>query len=244
MKKLILLFLTIFCLFQPTLPLLAQEDDPVTQCARGVELFFDGDHNAAYPLLEAGFNGRQNMAFFDPNDLGRCSLALGFLYSKESDWDEALIVYDVAQELFSQTGDRLMEGATLNAIAIIYDSQGKYEEALVIYEKTLAILPEVAKGTTLNNIAGVYDSQGRYTDALLTYTDARVICHEINDQSCEGDSLNGIGAVYASLGRYKEALSTLENALIIRREVNDRLGESATLNNMGDVYHSQGQIEH
>jgi hypothetical protein len=70
-----LLLLTLFLLLAK--PAQAQENDPVTQCARGVELFMAGEHEAAYPLLEAGFNGRATAIFSGPNDLDIVPLTRG-----------------------------------------------------------------------------------------------------------------------------------------------------------------------
>ena len=37
---------------------------------RGVDLFDDSKPSETLPLLEAGFTGRENATFADPNDLG------------------------------------------------------------------------------------------------------------------------------------------------------------------------------
>jgi hypothetical protein len=58
MKKVIMVFVSVWLLFQPVLSLTGQEESPVTQCARGVTLFRDGDSSAALPLLEDGFTRR------------------------------------------------------------------------------------------------------------------------------------------------------------------------------------------
>lgn len=52
------------------------EDNPVVQCAEGVQLLLDGQYAEALSLLEAGFAGREGVTFDDPDDLGICAPAL------------------------------------------------------------------------------------------------------------------------------------------------------------------------
>jgi hypothetical protein len=72
------------CLFSQATPVSAvppaQSDDPVAQCAEGVWSFRHRNYAQALPLLEAGFAGREQAMFADPDDLGRCALALGLLH--------------------------------------------------------------------------------------------------------------------------------------------------------------------
>ena len=91
LKRLPLLVCALW-LFTSTIPIAqAQANDPVTQCARGVELFFEDNQTEAYPLLEAGFNGRATATFTDPNDLGICALALGILRNNSDDKEASLV---------------------------------------------------------------------------------------------------------------------------------------------------------
>ena len=104
--------------------------DPVRQCAEGVELFFADEADAALPLLEAGFANRDNASFFLPRDLGRCTLALGFLRHNGGDRSGALDAYSVALEMFQQSREKWLEGLTLNNIGEIYYELGQLLEAL------------------------------------------------------------------------------------------------------------------
>jgi hypothetical protein len=77
-----------------------QADDPVRQCAEGLELFLQGKRTEALPLLEAGFHGREKASFADPEDLGYCALALGILRHSTGNLNGALETLQVALSIF------------------------------------------------------------------------------------------------------------------------------------------------
>ena len=222
-------------------------DGSAAQCAEGVQLFLDGKVVEAFPLLEAGFAGRESATFANLDDEGICALALGKLHHGFGNRSAALQAYQVALDIFQASGNRELEGTTLNNIGVVYDSQGKYEEALEKYKQALEIVREVrdraGEGATLNNIGAVYHAQGKYEEALKQYQQALEITREIRYRAGEGATLNNIGEVYFNQGQYKLALEQHQQALEIRREVRDRAGEGTTLNSIGGVYHAQGKYE-
>ncbi len=227
----------------PTAPL--PQADPATQCAEGVKLFADGRAAEALPLLEAGFAGREGVTFANPDDLGRCALALGLVRANTGNGNGALEAYSVAVAAFRASGNRQFEGATLNNIGDLNRSIGRYAEALEVYEGALAIWRDVGnrtgEGTTLNGKGAVYVAQAKFQEALEAYQQALTIWSAVNDPAGEATTSNGIGSVYATQGRYDEALEAYQEALTLWRAVGDRKGEGTTLNNVGDVYQKQGR---
>jgi CHAT domain-containing protein/tetratricopeptide (TPR) repeat protein len=226
---------------------LAQDDDPVTQCAEGVQLYLDGDYTEALPLLEAGFIGRDQATFANPDDLGTCALILGRLRDDTGNPSGALEAYAVALEIFIGSGSRGFEGMTLNNIGAVHHAQGQYTEALEYYQRALAIQREVddraMAGTMLNNIGLVYDAQGQYSEALEAYQQALAIVREVGNQPGEGTTLNNIGGVYRGQGQYAEALDYCQQALAITHKVGDQMGEGVTLGNIGVVYQEQNKLD-
>jgi len=223
---------------------LLQKDDPVAQCADGVQLFFDGRASEALPLLEAGFAARDRVTFTNPDDLGMCALALGRLRDDIGDPDGALGAYAVALEVFQTSKNRWFEGTTLNNVGAVYHHQGRYGEALAVLQQALAIRRQVGdragEGATLNNIGEVHRAQGQYREALAAYQQALAIDRQVGDRAGEGTTLNNIGLAYHQQGVPDQALDYYEQALAILREVGDRAGEGSTLNNIGLVYCYQG----
>ena len=236
MKKYIFglcLLTLLLALAQPAQPVQAQENDPVTQCGRGVDLFLEGNQTEAYPLLEAGFNGRAAATFTDPNDLGICGAALGLLRDNRGDREGALEAYTVSLEIFRQTGEHSLEGITLNNIASVYHARGNYETALFIFKEALVIHRKTGnlaeEAAVLNNIAGVYDAQRKYEEALDTFKAALVIFSEIGELNGKVATLNNIAEIYRTQGQYNVALSKFEEALTISRAINNRAAEGTIL---------------
>ncbi|MCL4298816.1 MAG: CHAT domain-containing protein [Anaerolineae bacterium] len=222
-----------------------KQDDPVAQCATGVQLFREGQAAEALPLLEAGFAHREETTFAVPNDLGECALALGRLRHSHGKLPEALEANQVALNIFKTEGNRKLQGTTINNIGLVYGAQGRYTEALDSYQQALAIAREVGDRSgecfTLNNIGSLYSDQGRYNEALSSYQHALTICREVSNRTQESTIHNNIGSVYEDQGRYNEALDSYQRALIIAHEVGNRNNEGMALNNIGSVYASQGR---
>jgi CHAT domain-containing protein/Tfp pilus assembly protein PilF len=222
------------------------QSDPEALCEEGVRLYFRGEFDGAQSLLEAGFADREKTDFADPDDMGRCALALGLLRQNTGHPDSAIDAFIVALDVFQATGNRGFEGATLYNIGGIYADQGRYKEALEAYKQSLVIHREVGdravEGTILNNIGVIYRAQGRNAAAVEAFQQALAIHHEGGDRTEEGTTLNNLGVIYADQGRYAEALEAYQRALGIAREVGDRTGQGGTLNNIGAVYYDQGRL--
>lgn len=244
MKRFICLLLTTALLLQATAPLRAQENDPVAQCARGVELSFDGNPVAALPLLEAGFAERGKGPFRDSNDLGYCALALGILLSQTSNQDTALEALAAAKRLFSQTGERQLEGLAIHSIGNVYIEQRQYETALLTQKTAFDIFHEVDdqtnEGKTLNAIGLIYYFQGKNTNALSYYKLALTLAHEAKNGQLETTIIHNIGQVYQSQGQYNEAITEFQKGLEISQMLDDMMGEGMAHNLIGQVYYTQG----
>jgi tetratricopeptide (TPR) repeat protein len=219
--------------------------DSVARCAKGVQLYLEGQLAEALPLLEAGFAGRKGATFPDPDDLGSCALALGYLREGTGHPNGALEAFAVALQGFQTSGNRRLEGLTLAGIARIYHTLGRYADALETQRQVLLIMREVGdrvgEGRTLNYLGTIYRDQGRYTEALDHYQQALASQRAVSDRAGEGATLSNIGTVYREQSRYIEALDTFQQAVAILREVGDRAGEGQTLNNVGIVYYAQGR---
>jgi CHAT domain-containing protein/Tfp pilus assembly protein PilF len=222
----------------------ARQTNSAAQCAEGVQLFLDGKAAKALPLLEAGFTGRTGARSADPDDLGVCALILGQLRDATGNSSGALEADAVALEIFRRSGNRKLEGTSLNNIAAVYEHQGHYSEALEQYQQALVIQREVGdrkgEATTLNNIGLVYGKLGHYSEALAHLHQALVIRREVGDRKGEATTLNNIAGVYQQQGRYSEALEHYQQALLIVRTVGDQSVEGTTLSNVGLVHDKLG----
>lgn len=116
------------------------EGEPAAQCAEGERLYLDGQGTKALPLLEAGFAERENATFTDPDDLGRCALALGIL---RADPEASLEAYAVAVEIFRSSGNQKFEAIVLTNIGNLYIEHGLYADALDSLQQAATIFNRV-----------------------------------------------------------------------------------------------------
>jgi len=242
---LVSVFMLAFCVPPAYAAPSQQADDPVRQCAEGYELFMQEKYSEAFPLLEAGFNGREKANFANPEDLGYCAFILGVLSQSNGNLNESLDAFQVALPIFRASQNHELEGFMLTSIGEIYYYQGKFTQALEYNQQALVLKREVgdlaSEGGILDNLGTIYKSQGQYAQALDFYQQALTIEREVGDQAGEGVTLNNLGTVYHTQGQYIQALEYYQQALAIEREVGDRKNEGATLTNIGEVHNSQGQ---
>lgn len=224
-----------------------QAGDPSQQCVEGIRFFLQEKQTEALPLLEAGFNGRKNADFADPEDLGYCAFVLGILRNSTGNPTGALEAYQVALLVFQSSHNREFEGMTLNNLGDIYNAQDQYANALEYYQQALIIRKEIndraGEGITLNSLGTIYYSQAKYAQALEYFQQALAIYRELGDQEGEGIMLNNLGEVYRALGQSMQALDYYQQALVINKEVGNRVGEGRTLTNIGAAYASQGEYK-
>lgn len=170
---------------------------------------------------------------------------IGFVYSSQGRYSEALENYQQSLTIFRELKNRGGEATTLNNIGSVYAAQGAYPNALESYQQALeiqrAIGDRAKEGTTLNNIGFVYDGLGQYQQALSYYQQSLSIAQELGQRAQEAGNLSNIGSIHNSLANYTQALNLLQQGLKISQEIGDRPGEIISLNNIGTVHIAQGR---
>ena len=239
-----LMVIGIGVLIQPELAQAAPlfQAEPVESCAKGIQLFDEGKNTEALPLLESGFTNRKKAIFAQPENMGRCALALGLLHHKIGDHSRALDPLTVALELFHFLDNRELESQILTYIGLSHHGQGRYMEALEVYLQAWNILnqagDQAGKGAILNQMGMMYQAQGRLGVALVFYQDALDIIDEVGDLP---RTLNNIGEVYRLQGHLEKALDFFQQALELIRQEGDRTEEAQTISHVARVYEQQGR---
>ena len=224
----------------------AQGNRADEDCVNGVIWYVEGNIEAARPLLESGFGGREESVFLNLRDLGLCAMLLGELRSDEGDLSGALEALLVADTVFKTTelepNEIRFEARTLNDIGVVYLRQREHDTALTYFEASLDVYQEIellsGQETVLNNIGMIHLNQGKYDEALTYFEAALEIYQETGSVSGLETVLNNIGLVYRYQQRYEEALIQFEETLKLIRSSNgiDPAIESGTLNNIGEVH--------
>ena len=175
-------------------------------------------------------------------------------YYENGDYENALVFYEKALELFRETvgENHLGTGASYNGIGIIYYYKGNLDKALEYLSKAMDIQikilgddnPDVL--ASYNNIARVYRDKGDLDHALYYYIKSLEIQKKfLGDNHIDiAKKYSDIGLIYAQKGDYANSISSYEKGLDISRIL---LGEkdsfTATLYaSLGGVYFSKGEI--
>jgi CHAT domain-containing protein/Tfp pilus assembly protein PilF len=217
-----------------------QVNDPVKQCAQGWDLYRAGQYQEAFPLLEAGYANKDKVTFANPEDLGRCAMALGIIYQTFSQPNKALGAEMVALEIFETNEIPRGKATTLGEMGRAYYDLGQYDNALDHYQRSIETWQETGdeqnQGRILQAMSQVHRSLGEYAQALDLLQAALVIAREVGDRPAEGTTLGDIGVIYNSQGQHLEALKYFEQALKIQKEIDYKSRVGIILANMGVAY--------
>ncbi|MBE7385084.1 MAG: tetratricopeptide repeat protein [Leptolyngbya sp. SIO1E4] len=155
-------------------------------------------------------------------------------------FQEALLLWQRALEIYQELGHLSGEATTLYKIGTTYSLLGNYPEAIEHFEQGLPLFQllgdQVGEADILNNLGLVYSSLGNYPEAIEHFEQGLPLFQLLGDQVGEADILNNLGLVYYLLGNSFRALEYFERSLALTRESGDQLGEATTLANIGSAY--------
>jgi len=171
----------------------------------------------------------------------------GMAHTYQGDYNEALIQYDRAQELFSLEGDSLGLGKVYNNFGAFYYNQGNLLTAQRYYERAAnyLMLQKVPNelGKVYNNMGIVMRRQFNYQKALEYYQRALELQQSVNDISRMAGIYNNLGVVYRNLNEYATAREYYQQALEIKMQMNEPAGIGNGYNNIGLLYMLEGEYE-
>jgi tetratricopeptide (TPR) repeat protein len=129
-----------------------------------------------------------------------------------------------ALSLCSESGDRSVEGITLNRIGKIYQLRGDCETALEYFKKSLAISQEIGdksgEGAALNNISLLHYARGDSETALEYLKRSLALSQEIGDRESLCVTLFNMGHIHAQNDQPKEAFGAWVTAYVMAKQMN------------------------
>jgi CHAT domain-containing protein/Tfp pilus assembly protein PilF len=162
----------------------------------------------------------------------------------QSEYPQALTIYQLAGELADQLDDKKGKITVLRGIGNIQARQGNYTQALEFYHESLKLAEKNDDkdgiSSALINIGLVHQLQGNYTQASECLQRSLKIAEEMGDQSGVGFSLNNLGTLHHRQGNYSQALEYYQKSLKFAEQIGDKDVISSTLNNIGIVHQLQG----
>lgn len=173
---------------------------------------------------------------------------IGWIYSTQGDYDEALRRYGESLQILEKLNDGSVSGkaTTLYNIGQINQVQGKFSEALKRYEEALLIAEQLNnlsdKSKCLSGIGSIYDVHGKPLKALKMHEKALQIEERIGNLLGKAECLKSIGDIYKARSNYPEALKRYEESYQINKELSSLWGMIKSLISIGTVLREQGSF--
>ncbi|MGK7923054.1 MAG: CHAT domain-containing protein [Trichodesmium sp.] len=200
------------------------------------EQFENGELETVLETLQQLLDIHQKLG--DQEQIATTLHTIGIVYSKLSQYPQALASLNQALKMRRQLEDNPAIASTLNEIGVIYDRQGKYPKAIEFYEEALEMAHKekdnVNLTAILSNLGLVNSRLRRYQQAIDFYQKALQ-----NNPPNKATISTYIGAVYRYLEEFSNALKFYQQALEIYEENQDNLNIAKTLDEIGVVYRRQ-----
>ena len=157
--------------------------------------------------------------------------AIGNIHSRLKQYELALDFYQqalaVLKTVKKKEDKKLLEGWTLNNIAVIYLQQGKYELALESLEPALTIsqsfISKQLEELSLRNIGKVYFELEQYKLAWNLYQQALVIAQETGEREDEGHTLKNIGYLLEKQNQPELAIIFFKQSVNVRERIREQI---------------------
>ena len=177
--------------------------------------------------------------------------ALGLIYKKLGDYDQALKYFHSAIPNGGRGSTGPMCGGASSSDATIIDSVRRHVSGHNFGCGSHKDLDEwkIRIETAIVHTAEIYRRRGLNREAIETYERAislygshsRARRDNYYSRVVNAMLLNNLGTLYKSQGQYNKARKVYEESLWIRREIKDAYGEAISLNNIGEIQRLTGK---
>ncbi|TRX71877.1 tetratricopeptide repeat protein [Carboxylicivirga sp. M1479] len=171
---------------------------------------------------------------------------LGWISKENNNYDEAILHFNSAINVFTLNKQYEKLANTYNSIGAMYWYLRDYPQALENFSKVLSIgeeidnTPLIRKGLTNKGV--VLNTLAHYNQALICFERALEINQYDNDLYTRAVLLNNIGNINTELKHYDHAINNFTEALEIHSKLENKEGLSDCYNNLGEVYLDLGNI--
>ncbi|OQY44300.1 MAG: hypothetical protein B6242_13015 [Anaerolineaceae bacterium 4572_78] len=190
-----------------------------TLLKKGAVLSTTGQLVAGQNTLEQALHLAEK--FNNLHSMGEAYTALGELFWRTCNYDQAMTCYQHARPLFVDMEDR--KSFVDMRMGIVHFYQANYDEAMVKFENHLHVCESLGNkkevSMALNNIASVNSAKGDYDLAVTNYEKALAVTRDINDKQGIATIMGNLGAHYQDKGDYDIAITYLDQAIAIHQKV-------------------------
>jgi tetratricopeptide (TPR) repeat protein len=175
---------------------------------------------------------------------GRALVDMGWVYWRQSRYDEAADQHREALRLGHELGDRHVVARAEQGLGHVCLSQEQAEPARDHYLRALRLYRELgdraAEGAVLGAAGRATARIGDVQEALAMQHEALRVYDGLGDRDGVAEVFEGLGSAHRSLGEYEQACTHYGQALARYRETGYRSGEASALNGLGEVAFAAG----
>ena len=166
---------------------------------------------------------------------------------KRGNYEEALRVSGVAEEVALRHDDKRALAQTYEERGLIFHGQRDYERMLPNTRRAAALYREArderGEVRTLNAVSNILLETGRYEEALAAIAESAALARPLPDKTGLIGALMNRGEVYREMGWYADALASFDECLALTADPSFKSQRDEALNNLGVVYRLLGRYE-
>ncbi|MBE7470967.1 MAG: tetratricopeptide repeat protein [Anaerolineales bacterium] len=184
-------------------------------------------------------------------DEARCLSQLGLIASRQGDYQDAIVSYQHALNLFQNQGtyseeQRRVLAQTLNGLGFVYREQGNFDQAKDSHIQALKLSEQNGdrqrEAEALNFLGVLARYQRQLAASHLYLRQALTIRQAIGDRAGEGASLTNLADVTREMGDYSQAQDYYMTALAILQAAGHRWQEINVWISLGILYQELGEL--
>ena len=134
-------------------------------------------------------------------------------------YDEAIVTFEQAREVFAAEEDEIEVAEVVNNLGVVYRLQDKWDEAIAALEDARATFAKLGdrnrEAQTLGNLGGLYADKNERDKAKESLRQAADIFAELGDEERQGETLLALGVQLWKTGDRSGGLATYEAGLQI-----------------------------
>jgi len=157
----------------------------------------------------------------------------------QSEYEEALKLYDQANVLAVKTNNRKLQSKIISNSAIIYYAQGKIKTAIDGFNTALRIANELKDPGMISdaylNLGSVYTDQMDYTRARQCYETVIEYYKKHKQYDDLMKCYQNLGNVYYMMEKYPDAIELYQKSLQLALQFNNRMVTAKNYHNIGEV---------
>jgi CHAT domain-containing protein len=172
-----------------------------------------------------------------PGEQARFHGQLGWLFVGKGELESALAEFRSVLAISRETGNRAMEGNSINFIGLVQQFLGDHAAALDSYQHAHEIARQTndrrLEGVVLFHLGWLHFLRHELADSVRSYEASLAARRETGDRRGEALTLMNLGMTYSDLGQFEKALQYEREALPLIQSYGERGQEADVLDHTG-----------